>query len=109
MNDRNVALDFFEYWKTTGMVDSKFFSEDFVYIGSAKRVDSETWMANSDVELPIENAVILETIVSGASTIILFDGVEPITMLNYRTAWFFLIREEKIARLTEVRAIADPR
>lgn len=109
MNSRNVALDFFEDWKRTGMVDSKFFSEEFVFIGSSAKVDAATWMANSDVELPIENAAVLNVIVSGATTVVLFDGIDPITSLNYRTAWFFLVREEKISSLTEVRAVAHPR
>lgn len=109
MNERNVALEFFDHWLATGMVDSRFFSEDFVYIGGSAIVDAATWMMNSEVELPLESPVIIDTIVSTASTVTLFEGIDPVTWLTYRIAWFFQIREKKISRLTDVQQMIHPR
>jgi len=103
MTDKNVAIDFFNSWKPSGMVDSEFFSEDFTYIGPSPMIDATTWSMNSDEELPMENVVVLEEITTAALTIILFEGLDPVTLLTYRTAWFFTIEKEKISRLTEVR------
>ncbi|QWP78942.1 hypothetical protein J5226_11370 [Lysobacter sp. K5869] len=109
MSDRNVALEFFENWLATGMVDSRFFSEDFVYIGGSAIVDAAAWMMNSEVELPMESPVVINTVVDAASTVILFEGIDPVTLLTYRIAWFFQIRERKISRLTDVQQMVHPR
>lgn len=66
-------------------------------------IDATAWSMNSDEELPMENVVVLEEITTAALTIILFEGLDPVTLLTYRTAWFFTIEKEKISRLTEVR------
>lgn len=103
MTSTNVAIDFFNSWKLSGIVDGKFFSENFTYIGPSPTIDATAWSMNSDEELPMENVVVLEEITIAGLTIILFEGLDPVTLLTYRTAWFFTIEEEKISCLTEVR------
>lgn len=103
MTDKNVAIDFFNSWKLSGMVDSEFFSEDFTYTGPSPMIDATAWSMNSDEELPMKNVVVLEEITTAALTIILFEGLDPVTLLTYRTAWFFTIEKQKISRLTDVR------
>lgn len=103
MTDKNIAIDFFDSWKLSGMVDSGFFSEDFTHIGPSPMIDATAWSMNSDEELPMENVVVLEEIKTAALTIILFEGLDPVTLSTYRTVWFFTIEKEKISRLTEVR------
>lgn len=101
----SVVEKFFNAWRSTGKVEWKFFSNDFVFVGPSAKVNAEAWLRNSDEELPMEDIVVNETISMGDSVVLLFEGVDPIALLKYRTAWFFMVKEGKIFRITEVRQI----
>ena len=102
MIDRDVVLQFFDSWRLTGKVNRMYFSEDFVFHGPSPIVDADAWLSSSDVELPMENVAVLQLVSTEASVALLFEGVDPVTLLTYRVAWFFSVDEGKISRLSEV-------
>lgn len=103
MTTNSIALDFFNTWSLTGVVDRKFFTDDFIFEGPSHRVDSEMWLMNAEDEIPMENLTVLGSIFTETNAVLLFEGVDPVTALTFRTAWYFCLREGKICLITEVR------
>ena len=103
MIDCEIIRKFFDHWKKTGQIDRAYFSSDFEFRGSSPLVDADAWLHCSEVELPMENLVIIKFISTDFDSALLFDGIDPVTLLTYRIAWFFSTNNGKICRLLEVR------
>jgi hypothetical protein len=102
MSSQELVLQFFESWKSTGSIDRAFFSDDFVFQGPSPRDDTEVWLSNSDMELPWDGVKILKLVSTDSNTALLFEGIDPVTLLNYRICWIFSVNSGKITEVFEV-------
>jgi len=90
------------------LIERGFFSDDFVFIGASPLVDAEEWLKNPGDANSMGNILLVDEFATETRAVLLFEEIDEISLLTYRTAWFFLTKNGKITRLTEVRQSIHP-
>lgn len=100
---KELMIKVFEAWKTGSKLEPALFSKGFVYRGPSKMMDANVWLELQSDKNASEDVNLLCAISEQDKGALLFEWKEPVTLLTYRTSWFFKFEEGAICELIETK------
>jgi len=92
----------FESWTGPGALDRRLFTGDFIYDCGSNIYTTDVWLDVSKNELPLVDANVLEISGNQGEGRLVFEFVDPVTLLHHKVGWRVTFRDELIAKVSEI-------
>jgi len=94
-----------QWWDDPSSQGHSLFASEFEYCGASEDVSGMDWLDACEHGLPWESVRIVGSVEDEACGSVVFEGVDPQSLLTYRVAWFVAFSEGLITRLVETKEV----
>lgn len=99
--------ELFAWWRTSGKGrdPSGFLAPGFLYDGLGQ--DAELWIWLVKQGLDWQELLVIDRVVHGDQGVLVFEGIDPVTLLRHRVAWRIEVSAGRIIRLVDTSEIVS--